>query len=335
MKVLVYSTKDFERPILERANKGRLKMQFSSDALTTYTAIQAAGFEAVSLFSGDDASLLVLEKLYDLGVRYITIRAAGFNNIHVKAAKRLGFKVANVPRYSPHAIAEHAVAILLSLIRKLREADVQVKQHNYTLDALKGLNLHGSTVGIVGTGNIGSVMARLMNAFGCTVLANDLVEDETLASELGVKYVPLESLLRKSDIVSLHVPLTYETHYLLNEGTLAQMKPGAYLVNTARGAVVKTKALIKALEEGTLGGYATDVYEKERDFFFRDFSRKGIKDETFLKLLSLPNVLLTPHMAFMTETALDNIASTTLENLFAWDQGKECPNELGYESVIS
>lgn len=335
MKVLVYSTKAFERPLLEKANQGRLKLHFTSDALSSYTAIQAAGFEGVSLFSGDDASLLVLEKLYDLGVRYISIRAAGYNNIHVKAAKRLGFKVANVPRYSPHAIAEHAVGILLSLIRRIREATEQVQQNNFELSALKGLNLNGSTVGIIGTGNIGSVMARLMHAFGCKVLANDLVEDGRLTEEYGVTYVPLDTLLEKSDIVSLHVPLTYETHYLINEGTLAKMKTGAYLVNTARGAVVKTTALIKALEEGKLGGYAADVYEKERDFFFRDFSRKGIKDELFLKLIALPNVLMTPHMAFMTETALDNIAVTTLENLIAWDQGKVCPNELGYESVIS
>lgn len=335
MKVLVYSTKEFERPLLEKANKGRLKLHFTSDALSSYTAIQAAGFEAVSLFSGDDATLLVLEKLYAFGVRYISVRAAGYNNIHVKAAKRLGFKVANVPRYSPHAIAEHAVAILLDLTRKIREAHQQVKQHNFELSSLKGINLHGSTVGIVGTGNIGSVMAKLMNAFGCKVLAHDLVEDEKLAVEHGVTYVSLDDLLQKSDIVSLHVPLTYDTHYLINEGTLAKMKSGAYLVNTARGAVVKTTALIKALEEGKLSGYAADVYEKERNFFFRDFSRKGIKDELFLKLIALPNVLITPHMAFMTETALDNIAGTTLENLIAWDQGKVCPNELGYESVIS
>lgn len=335
MKLLVYSTKDFEKPLLDKANNGRLQLRYTSDALSSFTAIQAAGCEAVALFSGDDASLLVLEKLYDMGVRYITIRAAGFNNIHIKAAKRLGFKVANVPRYSPHAIAEHAVGILLALVRKLREADQQVRASNFSLENLKGINLHGKTIGILGTGNIGSVMARLMHAFGCRVLAHDLKVDPKLSNNGIVEYVSLESLLTESDIVSLHVPLTYETHYLINEGRLALMKENAILVNTSRGAVVKTTAIIQALKLGKLGGYATDVYEKERDFFFRDFSRRGIKDELFKQLIAQPKVLLTPHQAFMTETALEKIATTTIENLIAWDEGRPCENELGFESVIS
>ncbi len=335
MKLLVYSAKEFEKPFLYKANQERITMHFTEDALDTHTAQKAVGYDAISIFSGDDASLLVLEKLHDLGVKYIAIRAAGYNNIHIKAARRIGLKVANVPEYSPHAIAEHATALLLALTRKIVKADRQVQKDNFLLDALMGFNLHGKTVGIVGTGRIGTVMVKIMNGFGCRILAHDPVPNKSLSELDLVKYVSIEELCKESDVISLHIPLTYENFYYFDKEKLGWMKPSAILVNTARGAVVQTNVLIEALERGQIAGYAADVYEKERGLFFRDHSGKGISDERFKKLRALPNVLLTPHQAFVTEEALKNIAEMTMENLSAWDQNLPCKNELGIETMMS
>lgn len=334
MKLLVYSAKDFEIPFLNDANAGRHKISYSIDALNTETAIKAVGFKAISIFSGDDASTVVLEKLWDLGVRYITIRSTGFNNIHMKPAHKLGFKVANAPNYSSHAIAEHAVGMLLALIRKLILADRQVHQYNFLQNDLVGFNLHGKTVGIIGTGNIGSVMAKIMNGFGCHILATDLEPDIDLVELCNVKYTDLEDLCKRSDIISLHIPLSYENHSLINEKRLNWMKKDTILVNTARGAIVDHKALIMALEDGRIGAYGADVYEKEIGIFFRDNSVEGVKDENLKKLLSFPNVLLTPHQAYVTREALENIAKITLQNINHWEDGRPCQNELGYKALI-
>ncbi|MGI9551074.1 MAG: 2-hydroxyacid dehydrogenase [Aurantibacter sp.] len=334
MKLLVYSAKEFEIPFIEKANDGRHKISYTNDALDTETAIQAVGFKGISIFSGDDASTIVLEKLWDFGVRYISIRSAGFNNIHMKPAHQLGFKVANAPNYSSHAIAEHAVGILLVLIRKLILADRRVHQYNFLQNDLMGFNLHGKTVGIVGTGNIGSVMAKIMKGFGCKILATDLEPDTGLVELCNVIYTDLEDLCRRSDIITLHIPLTYENYTLINKKRLEWMKKDVILINTARGAIVDHKALIQALEEKRIGAYGTDVYEKEKGIFFRDNSKDGIKDEQLKKLLSFPNVLLTPHQAFVTTEALENIAVITLQNINQWEEGQACKNELGYETMI-
>lgn len=334
MKVLVYSSKKFELPYLEKANKGGHSVTYTKDSLDAHTAIQAVGHQAIAIFSGDDASLLVLEKLRDLGVKYIATRSTGHNNIHVKSAKRLGFKIANAPGYAPHAIAEHAVGLLLALNRKITLANTQVHQYNFLQDNLMGFNLHQKKVGLVGTGNIGEVMAKIMHGFGCTILAHDPVHNAYLANQYDVHYVSMDELCAQSDIISLHVPLVYETHYLINARLLAMMKKNAVIVNTARGAVVDTKALIHALENEQISGYATDVYEKEKGVFFKDNSKEGIKDLQLKKLLSLPNVLLTPHQAFITKEALENIAKTTFYNIDCWEIGAQSENELGYESVM-
>lgn len=334
MRLLVYSAKEYEIPFLERANTENLKVVYTKKALDTHTVILAVGYNAISIFSGDDASLVVLEKLWELGVRYITLRSAGYNNIRIKAAKRFGFKVANTPEYSPYAIAEHAVAILLALNRKLVLADTRVHAHNFMQDGLTGFNLHGKTVGIIGTGRIGSIMTKIMHGFGCKILACDLVPDVKLSELYNVTYCTLDEICKQSDIISLHIPLTHDSHYLINKERLALMKRSVILVNTSRGTVVETKALIVALESNRMGGYATDVYEKEKGIFFKDNSKQGIEDEQLKKLLSFSNVLLTPHQAFMTNEALRNIAKITFDNLNCWAEGHECINELGYETLI-
>lgn len=335
MKVLIYSTKDYEIPFLKRANKKGHQVSYIKTALDSQTALKAVGFDAISIFSGDDASLVVLEKLWDLGVKYISLRSAGYNNIHIKAAKRYGFKVANTPEYSPHAIAEHAVALLLALNRKLILADQQVHRYNFQQEGLMGVNLHEKTVGIIGTGRIGSIMVKIMHGFGCTILTNDPVPDYNLVELYDVNYTSLDDVCLKSDIISIHIPLTYENYYLINKKKLSLMKQNVLLINTSRGAVVDTKALIDVLENKDIGGYGTDVYEKEKGVFFRDNSKNGIKDEKLKKLLSFPNVLLTPHQAFMTGEALANIAEITFENIDCWAENRTCQNELGFETIIS
>lgn len=335
MKLLIYSAKAYEIAFLEHANQNMHKVSYSKDALNTHTAIQALGFKAISIFSGDDASSIVLEKLWDLGVRYITLRSSGYNNIRMKTAKRLGFKVANTPEYSPHAIAEHAVALLLSFNRKIIQAHHQVHNYNFLQEGLMGSNLNGKTVGIIGTGRIGSVMVKIMHGFGCKILACDLAPDEDLVELCNVTYNSLDSLCKVSDIISLHIPLTYDNHQLIDRKRLALMQPGAILINTARGAIVDTKALISSLEKNHIGGYCTDVYEKEKGLFFKDHSDFGIEDTQLKKLLSLTNVLLTPHQAFMTPEALANIAKTTFDNINKWVEGKASENELGLELITS
>lgn len=335
MKLLVYSAKQFEIPFLNRANKNKYPVTYTEDPLDSRTAIQAVGFKAISIFSGDDASHTVLQILWDLGVRYITLRSVGHNNIHVKTAKRLGFRVAHTPDYSPHAIAEHAVALLLAFNRKLILANERVHRYNFLQDGLMGSNLHRKTFGIIGTGRIGSIMVKIIHGFGCRILVNDSIPDDDLVELCDVTYVSLEELCRKSDIISIHIPLNYENHQLINKEKFSWMKKNVVLINTARGGIIDTKALISALEQNDIGGYCTDVYEKEKGIFFKNNSEKGIKDEKLKKLLSFPNVLLTPHQAFITKEALKNIADATFQNINDWVEKGKSVNELTYEALSS
>ncbi|HMB65117.1 MAG TPA: 2-hydroxyacid dehydrogenase [Eudoraea sp.] len=335
MKLLVYSAKEYEIPFLAAANNNKYRVSYLQEALDTNTAIKAVGFDAISIFSGDDASLLVLEKLRELGVRYITLRSAGYNNIYIKAAKQLGLKVANTPEYSPNAIAELAIGLLLALNRKIIPANDRVHSYNFLQDGLVGFDLNNKTAGIIGTGKIGSVMVKIMHGFGCKILACDINPNNVLVQKYNVNYVNLEELCTGSDMISLHVPLTGETHYMIRDIQFRKMKKNVILVNTARGAVVDTKALLLALEKDMIGAYGTDVYEKERGSFFQDHSKDGIKDPHLVKLLSYPNVLLTPHQGFVTKEALTNIAATTFYNLDCWTRDIVCKNELGYEAISS
>ncbi len=328
MKVLIYSAKPFEIPFLKSALKGPLEFEFTSERLNSKTAMKSVGFEAISIFSADDASPIVLEKLRDFGVKYITLRSAGHDNVNVKIAESYGIKVANVPEYSPNAIAEHAIALLMGINRKLVLANRQVMKNNFSLDNLLGFDLNQKTIGILGTGKIGSIIVKILNGFNCNILANDVSRNEQLIDQFGVKYVSKETICKEADIVIISLPLTTETYYLIDESFLQKMKKNAILVNIARGAIVKTVAILKTLDSNGLAGYATDVYERESGVFFFDHSSEEILDKELERLVNHPKVLLTPHQAFATKEALTNIAETTVYNLNCWEEGITPLNEL-------
>jgi D-lactate dehydrogenase len=325
LKVAVFSTKPYDRTSLERVNAGRHEMHYYEPHLDGATAPLARGHDAVCAFVNDRLDAAVLEALASGGVRLIALRCAGFNNIDVGAAQRLGFTAAHVPAYSPYAVAEHTVALILALNRKLHRAYNRVREGNFALDGLLGFDLHGRTAGVVGTGKIGAVAARILHGFGCHVLAFDPYPDEGCRA-LGVRYVSLDELLSASDIITLHCPLTPENHHLINARALAQMKSGAMLINTSRGGLLDTRAVIEALKSGKLGHLGLDVYEEEAEMFFEDLSSTILRDDIFTRLLTFPNVLITGHQGFFTREALDNIASTTIANLTEFEKTGSCAN---------
>lgn len=331
MKVLVYSSKDFEIPYLEKANNKKHRLTFIKEALSSKTAMKAVGYDAISIFSADEACFITIEKLNDFGVKYITLRSVGYDNVNLRAAARLKIKVANVPKYSPFAIAEHAVALLLTLNRKLIESNFRVNHFNFNLNDLVGFDLNNKTVGIIGTGKIGSVMCKIMHGFGCKLIGHDIEENSNLTELYDLQYTKLQDLCEQADIISLHVSLNSETHQLINEDLISEMKNGVIIINTARGAVINTEHVIDGLISGKIGALGIDVYENERGIFFRDHSQKTPNDDLLLKLNALPNVLITGHHAFLTEDALTNIAETTIENLDCWNSQKETDNELTIE----
>ena len=328
MKVLIYSAKKFEIPYLESANNGKHKLTFIEDALTSETAIKAVGYNTVSIFSGDNASNIVLEKLKDFGVNYITLRSVGHDNINLFTAKQLGIKVANVPVYSPHAIAEHAVALLLTLNRNLVKSSLRVKQFNFDINNLIGFDLKNKTVGILGTGNIGSIMVKIMHGFGCELLGFDIKEKKRMTIDYRLKYVSLKELCEQSDVISIHLPLNTDTHHLINKELITLMKPSVIIINTARGAIIDTNDIIEALDNKQISGLVMDVYEHERKIFFKDCSLDIPKDGMLIKLNAFPNVLITGHHAFLTHEALTNIAETTIYNLDCWVNNKKTKNDL-------
>ncbi|WP_400191601.1 2-hydroxyacid dehydrogenase [Hymenobacter sp. B81] len=329
MHVTVYSTFAFEPDFLSAAAAGRHRLHFVEEALTLATAERAAGSEAVAVFTNDDASAPVLARLAELGVRGVAVRAAGHDQVDLAAAQRLGLRVANVPEYSPYAIAEHAVALMLALNRQLRRADEQLRRFNFRLDQqLVGFDLHGKTVGIIGCGRIGGVLAGILHGFGCQLLGYDVQPDAALIHRYGLRYVPLAELCAHADIISLHAPLTPATRHLLGAEQLAACKPGAMLINTGRGGTLDTRAALAALRAGRLGYLGLDVYEHEKGLFFYDHSQQPAADPVLAELLTLPNVLVTGHQAFLTHEALSNIAATTVENLDAWAQQQPAPSEL-------
>ncbi|ARV15819.1 2-hydroxyacid dehydrogenase [Polaribacter sp. SA4-12] len=328
MKTLIYSAKDFEIPYLEKANCKKHKFTFLEESLSSESAMKAIGYKAISISSADEASPIVIEKLKDFGVEYITLRSVGHDNVNLNSANTIEIRVANVPAYSPYAIAEHAVGLLLTLNRKLIESNKRVKSFNFDLNHLIGFDINEKTVGIIGTGKIGAIITKIMHGFGCELLGCDVVKNEELTKKYGMQYQSLEALCKNSDIISLHVPLNSETHHLIDKNLIDKMKPGVVIINTARGAVLNTKDVIKGLERGIIGALGIDVYEKERGLFFTNHSNDIITDEMIIKLNAMPNVLITGHQAFLTDEALTNIAETTIYNLDCWSKNGVTENEL-------
>lgn len=323
MIAAVYDTKPYDRQYLQAAGDGTgIEWRFWEFRLSEATAATAAGARAVCVFVNDRLDRGCLEALAREGVRHVALRCAGFNNVDLAAAKELGLAVTRVPAYSPHAVAEHAVALLLALNRKIHRAFNRVREMNFSLHGLVGFDLHGKTAGIIGTGKIGRIAAQILRGFGMRVLAHDPFPDAGWAAAHGIEYADVRVLARESDVISLHVPLTPETRHMIRAETIELMKPGAILINVSRGALIDTGALIAALKTGRLGGVGLDVYEEEEGIFFEDLSGEVLQDDTLARLLTFPNVLITSHQAFLTREALEEIARTTAGNLSALEAGR-------------
>jgi D-lactate dehydrogenase len=331
VRVAVFSTKGYDRRFLESANAGRHELVFLEPRLSPETARLAQGFPAICAFVHDALDRAMIERLAGDGLRMIALRSAGFNHVDLAAARDFGVTVGRVPAYSPHAVAEHAVALTLAVNRRLHRAYMRVREGNFALDGLLGFDLYGRTVGIIGTGRIGAVFARIMAGFGCRILASDPYPNEEVAAL--AEYVDHDRLFAESDIIALHAPLTPQTYHLIDAAALAKMKRGVTLINTSRGALIDTAAVIEALKDGHVGNLGIDVYEEEADLFFEDLSGEVIKDDVFARLLTFPNVFVTAHQAFFTEEALRRIAETTIGNITCFEETGEPVHEVSVDLV--
>ena len=329
MRVLFFSAHSYDRHYFTEANTTfGYELQFTEGMLSPTTVPLARGYPAICTFVNDVLDETTLCLLADGGTTLIALRCTGFNQLDVAAAARLGITVVRVPAYSPHAVAEHAAGLILTLNRKFHRAYARVRENNFRLSGLEGFDLYRKRVGVIGTGRIGSVFGRIMLGFGCEVCAYDPVGQNSHLISAGVRYVDLNELLAQSDIVSLHCPLTPDSHYLINEKSLAQMKPGAMLINTSRGGLLDTAAVVEALKSRHLGALGLDVYEQEGDLFFEDLSNTVVDDDVFQRLLTFPNVVITGHQAYFTREALTAIAQTTLSNISDFAAGKACANAV-------
>ncbi|UZJ45990.1 2-hydroxyacid dehydrogenase [Marinimicrobium sp. C6131] len=320
MKVAVFSSKPYDKAFLSNANQGRHELVFHDTTLNAASALLAQGCAGVCCFVNDQLNAEVLNALASQGVKLIAMRCAGYNQIDLDAARSLGITLTRVPEYSPHAVAEHTLALILMLNRQLHRAHHRVRENDYSLDGLLGFDLFGKTVGVIGTGKIGGTFARIMLGLGCRVIAYDPFPDEGLQTA-GVEYLALDALWPQSDIISLHCPLTPQNHHLINADALLKMKPGVMLINTGRGGLLDTKAVIAGLKSRQVGYLGLDVYEEEGDLFFEDHSSQLLQDDVFARLLTFPNVVITGHQAFFTREALAAIADTTLDNLTGFEHG--------------
>jgi D-lactate dehydrogenase len=328
MRVAMFSSKPYDETSFAAANAaGQHTFDVFESRLTIRTASLAAGANAVCVFVNDVVDREVVGELHSLGVRHVVLRCAGFNNVDLDAASKVGLSVARVPAYSPNAVAEHTIALILALNRRIHKAYNRVREGNFALDGLVGFDLAGKTAGIVGTGRIGELVARLLWHFRCTVVCFDPNENPRM-TELGIGYVGLDELWSRSDIVSLNCPLTAATHHLVDATTIERMRPGVMLVNTGRGALIDAAAAIDGLKSGRIGSMAIDVYEEEADLFFEDRSGEVIQDDVFARLITFPNVLITAHQGFLTHEALTAIAATTIANLDDLEAGRRCANAL-------
>ena len=331
MKIAVFDTHKFERNIFRSINNeyGH-EIEFLKIRLSVKSSILTSGYEAVCIFTNDQVDREVIKKLSSNGVKIIALRCAGFNNIDLVAAKEFNISVVRVPEYSPHAIAEYTMALILTLNRKTHKAYNRVREGNFRLDGLIGFDLHQKSVGVIGTGKIGQAFCNILLGFGCRVLASDLSPNEELIKK-GVKYVELDELYKESDIISLHLPLSENTHHLIDGEAIKKMKDGVYFINTSRGGLVDTKALINALKSNKIGSAGLDVYEEEDKFFFQDHSDEVIQDDLLARLITFSNVIVTSHQGFLTHEALNNIVKTTLNSLSSFEKG----DELSPEVVVS
>ena len=328
MNIAFFSTKKYDQDFFDSTNTDfNHQLTFFETGLNEHTASLTKDFNAVCVFVNDDLNAATIDLLAKNGIQLIALRCAGFNNVDLKAAAEKNIKVVRVPAYSPQAVAEHAVALILTLNRKTHKAYNRVRENNFSLEKLTGFNLYGKTVGVIGTGIIGQCFAKIMLGFGCKVLAYDIKPNEKLKAS-GVEYVELEKLLKASDIISLHCPLNEHTHHLIDGNAFEKMKDGAMLINTGRGALIDTSAVVEALKSEKLGYLGIDVYEQESGLFFNDLSETVNKDDDFLRLMSFPNVLITGHQGFFTKEALEQIAQVTLQNLTDFENKAALENEV-------
>lgn len=328
MQVAFFSTQNYDRTYFNEANAdGSHDIVYHETRLTPHTAQLAVGAQAICVFVNDVVTREVLQPLAAAGLKVVALRCAGFNNVDLVGANELGIAVVRVPAYSPYAVAEHAVGMMLTLNRKFHKAHNRVREGNFQLDGLLGFDMHGRTVGIVGTGKIGKCVANILAGFGCKLLGHDIAPNEACL-KLGMEYVDLPRLLGESDIVTLHCPLVPATRHLIDADRITSMKRGAMIINTSRGATIDTAAVIKALKSGQIGSLGIDVYEEEAELFFEDLSAEVIQDDVFARLITFPNVLITGHQGFFTEDALRQIAGTTLGNLSQLQAGGICDNQV-------
>ena len=329
MKIAFFDTHSYDKKSFVEANKAfNYEIDFCDYKLNENTALTAQGYDVVCVFVNDVVNDQVIKTLADCGVRLIALRCAGFNNVDLKAAASAGIKVVRVPAYSPYAVAEHGVALLMSLTRHIPQAYLRTKTANFNIEGLTGRDLYGLTAGILGTGKIGRIMADILMGFGMKIIAYDPFPNEQWAKEKNIEYVGLDEIFQRSDVLSLHCPLTEETKHVVNHDRMKMMKHDAVIINTGRGALIDSKALVHALKHGHIGGIGMDVYEEESKYFFSDWSTDIMTDDTLARLLTFPNVIITGHQAFLTTNALKNLAETTLENVKAFGAGAELVNEV-------
>lgn len=328
IKIAFFDTKDYDKILFDEYNKNyNYEITYFESRLNSETAPLAKGYDVVCIFVSDTADKKTLEILRENGVKLLALRCAGFNNVDLKNLPE-GLQVVRVPAYSPYAVAEHATALLLSIDRKIYKSYQRTRKYNFTLNGLLGFDIHGKTVGVIGTGKIGKCFISIMKGFGAEVLAYDIYEDKEAEKTLGYKYVSLDEIYEKSDIISIHCPLTSENQKMVNSESISKMKKGVYIINTSRGSLIDTKSLIEKLEEGHIGGLGLDVYEGEADYFLNDMSNSYRRDKDLSTLLSMPNVVITSHQAFFTKEALNKIASDTCENIKDIFENGSCKNEL-------
>jgi D-lactate dehydrogenase len=328
VKVAIFSAKKYDREFLNAANGSCHELRFIEPHLSEETVSLAAGFETVCVFVNDQVNAVVIARLHSLGVRLIALRCAGYNNVDLPAATKHAITVVRVPAYSPYAVAEHTIALMLALNRKVHRAYNRVREGNFALDSLVGFDMHGKTVGVIGTGKIGTVVAQILSGFGCPTLAFDPFPNATCRS-LGVRYVELNELLAQSDVISLHCPLTPENKYIISNDAIARMKNGVMLINTSRGALLDTVTIVEGLKSGKIGYLGLDVYEEEEEIFFEDRSGLILSDDVFARLLTFPNVIITGHQAFFTREALLNIAATTIDNITKFENNQSLEKLAG------